>query len=106
MGLTKASEGTRLSASYQGPVIRGSVDFTFDSSYPTGGEAIAASDIDANFTGILELHKVANLTAAACAYSIEYDAVNGKLMAYDAGGQVADTTDLSGVSVRLSYVCY
>lgn len=68
----------------------------FDTSYPTGGEAV-----DFGFSPTIVLLQPAS------GYVFEYDAGNGKVLAYyadyDAGAdgaliQVANTTDLSSVS--------
>jgi hypothetical protein len=73
---------------------------TFDSSYPTGGEALVASD--------LGLDEILAVFAEGGPYVVKYDKANGKLMAYwadyDAGAdgaliQVANTTDLSAAVV-------
>lgn len=70
---------------------------TFDSSYPTGGEAISAAD--------LGLNKIDFVVATAPGYVLNYLASTGKLLAYwvdttvdgAAMAEVANTTDLSAV---------
>lgn len=74
---------------------------TFDSSYATGGEAIAATDMKLS-------SKIEFLQASSAAgYIFEYDATNGKVKAYwpnsdatapSVAKQVASTTDLSAVT--------
>ena len=59
-------------------------DVTFDSSYPTGGEAISAADV-----GLLQIYGAipvgvgGNLSAAG--YHFAWDTVNNKMLAYRAG---------------------
>ena len=75
-------------------------DVDFDSSYPTGGESLTASD--------LGLNKVEFLIAESkSGYTFEYDYTNSKLLAYyvdnnaaadSAQIQVPNTTDLSSVT--------
>ena len=74
-------------------------DITFDASYPTGGEVVSPADL--GLQSILFMHvnsKAGNL--------IQFDAAAVKLMAYvsSTGLQVASTTDLSAVSVRVRAV--
>lgn len=71
-------------------------DVTFDSSYPTGGETLTA----ANFS----VGAIKALTGGMNGgYVPEWDATNGKLLAFEAGAdaapldEVANTTDLSAV---------
>lgn len=79
-------------------------DFTvlFDSSYPTGGEAIAAADwITIGGHG---------MTAAKCqlfqgepstsGHTPILDRTNDKILVFLDTGQVANTTDLSSVTLR------
>lgn len=71
---------------------------TFDSSYPTGGEALVASDF-----GLTEILAVICLPSGG--YVGEFDEANGKLKTFwvdttvDGAplAEVADTTDLSAV---------
>jgi hypothetical protein len=78
---------------------------TFDSSYPTGGEAITAANVGMN-RAIDRIH-----FNAASGYVFEYDKTNQKVLAYYAdndGGadgaliQVANTTNLSAITA--SYI--
>lgn len=99
---------------------------SFDSSYPTGGEAITAANL-----GLQEIQAVVILgtqSNAASARVFVWDRTNSKLMAYNpaaghthtentaasytqnattasstaaAAGEVANTTDLSAVKVNL-----
>lgn len=82
-----------------------------DNSYPTGGEALAASDLGFALTNDPEFHVVAHSTAG---YVTEYDHTNKKLKVYRqkdpaaAGGadialpEVGNTADLSAVTVRVT----
>lgn len=81
---------------------RGTV--TFDSSYPTGGEAIAVSD----FPGFqVEIEDVIVHSASAATYRPIWDETNSKLKVFVEDGtsgieaEVADTTDLSSLTVKL-----
>lgn len=77
---------------------------TFDSSYPTGGEALAAADI-----GLQEINAIfAELGDTG--YVIRHDKTNGKLMAYYGDNnnasdgpliEVPNATNLSTLDVHL-----
>lgn len=69
---------------------------TFDNSYPTGGEDLAASTL-----GLVTVDAI--FTNGAKGYGVVYDKANAKLMAYGstAGTQVTNTTDLSGLVVDI-----
>lgn len=74
------------------------VDVTFDSSYPTGGEALTAATL--GFASILSV--TADPIAGTTVRTAVYDRANSKLLAYDPdGGQIADTTDIATISARL-----
>jgi len=73
----------------------GFAQITMDNSYVTNGEPIAASDIDSDLNEIIGLDVIAS-NAAANAYTFRYDSANAKIEAYDAAGEVANATDLSG----------
>ena len=75
-------------------------DIDFDTSYPTGGEALAPATV-----GMQSFDLV--MVAPDAGYVFEFDYTNNLLLAYwadnDAGSdtalvQVADTTNLSGVA--------
>lgn len=78
-------------------VVTGTI--AFDSSYPTGGEATTA--ISGHFTELLGV-----LFEHEDGYTFKYDYTNNKILAYwvdtsvdgAAQAEVADTTDLSGVT--------
>jgi hypothetical protein len=72
---------------------------TFDSSYPTGGEALTGSDLK-NLGSEIEkiLFEPASNTTPIIKH-LKYDYVNRKVLAFDvAGTQTADATDLSAYS--------
>jgi len=70
------------------------VVITFDSSYPTGGEAIAVSDIG---LGTSIYNMTCNHTSG---YTVSYDYVSA-LFVYDVSGyQVVNGTDISNLAVR------
>jgi hypothetical protein len=78
-------------------------DVTFDSSYATGGLAFAASGSKLNVAS----NKIVGVAviggnAASAAYRITYDTANKKLLAYSGASQVASTTDLSAITVRVA----
>lgn len=74
------------------------VDVTFDASYPTGGEPLTAANL--GFASILAIH--GEIVLGAAVREVAYDRANAKLLAFAPGDlEVADTTDLSAVTVRL-----
>ena len=83
-------------------------DVTLDSSYPTGGEAVSAEQLDLSALEFVQ-------GAASGGYVPEYDHANEKLKAYyadcDYAGdkaliEVANATDLSAVTFRLMALGY
>jgi hypothetical protein len=82
------------------------VTITFDSSYPTGGELLAAADVGLTSIAFVD---------AECAdgFALEYDYTNSKLKAFTndndavADGamiEVANATDLSAIDARVLIV--
>jgi hypothetical protein len=89
------------------------VTITFDSSYPTGGEALTAGDLGVSGRTLIEVipHGAFRNTDATLGIVVSYDHTNSKLVAYwgNAGSvsgmpEVANTTDLSTYSGRVSVV--
>jgi hypothetical protein len=89
------------------------VTVTFDSSYPTGGEALTAATLGVSGRTLIEVipHGVFRNTDATLGIVVSYDYTNSKLVAYwgnagTASGlpEVTDTTDLSTYSGRLSVI--
>lgn len=75
-------------------------DVTFDSSYPTGGEAVTLNHISAPVFGIATIKS--STTTDGDTVAVYYNASTGKILAYTSGGgQVSNTTDLSGLVVQL-----
>lgn len=68
-------------------------DITFDSSYPTGGESFAPSDIG--------LHNFDHIDVPpASGYFFEYDWTNQKIKAYSGDQEVTNGQDLSSVTTK------
>lgn len=70
----------------------------FDSSYPTGGEALTTAQLG---LGSIDAVWVPNKGA----HSFQYDQANSKILAYtnSDGAEVANTTDLSAQTAVLVY---
>lgn len=78
--------------------LKGTIaDVTFDSSYPTGGEALTPAQLGLSVVDYLGAE-------SAAGYNFAYDRANKKLIAYTAGAQVTDKTDLSTVVARIFVV--
>lgn len=71
-------------------------DVTLDNSYPTGGYALTPATLGVD--GALD-YIVALPTTTG--HVFPYDYANKKLMAFSAGSQVSNATDLSAVVVRV-----
>lgn len=68
---------------------------TFDSSYPTGGEAVAASDFGLSSIDVILPFPLSNRIAV-------WDATNSKVLLYTAlGTEAADTSDQSAIVVKV-----
>lgn len=86
------------------PTVPGASRFTvtdvlFDSSYPTGGEPLTASDLGLTFVEwAISTVKVAGTGSVI---SVFYDIANAKLLAYAAAAQIANTTDISAVTATV-----
>lgn len=67
---------------------------TFDASYPTGGEAFTPGMFGMTQIDAVVQHNIST-------HSVAYSATTGKLLAYTvaSAAQVADTTDLSAITV-------
>jgi len=82
--ITNRSDVNRVSDIGEIPVVReGYVDITFDDSYAVGGEAIAVTDIDEDFSELLELSQVSSEESAD--YEFRWDRANGKIKAFYKG---------------------
>lgn len=105
MALTIGTPTYTLRPSSRGKRM-GWVTIAFDSSYPTGGEALAASDID----GLESQIDVLIAFSGQSGYVFDYDKTNEKVLVYqqknpaDAGGadiplpEVGNAGDLSGLT--------
>lgn len=81
------------------------VDVTGDSSYPTGGESFLAADV--GFDRIIGVSCIAVTDGADAVSNVCYDAENDKLLFLDeAGADVTNAEDVSGVTVRLRILGY
>ena len=73
----------------------------FDSSYPTNGESLTATDL-----GLESIHIVI-IDTESSGYLAQYDYTNSKVEVYEAGAdaaaldEVANTTDLSALYIRV-----
>lgn len=78
--------------------------YTFDDSYPTGGEAVAASEFD-SLTAIE--HIVIASQDVGGGEQVVWDKANAKLLVFTADGtEATNTSDQSGVSVELMVFGY
>lgn len=79
-------------------------DITFDSSYPTGGEAFAPSDVDPTMPSSASFHFVSlesNDATAADHRFFSYDHTNKKLMIFTASGtEATNASNQAAVTVR------
>jgi hypothetical protein len=85
---------------------------TFDSSYPTGGEALTKATLGVHRIFEVLPHGPFRNTDGTLGITVAYDYTNSKLAAYwgNAGSvsgmpEVADTTDLSTYSGRVTFIC-
>lgn len=90
-------------------------DVTFDSSYPTGGESLTASDLALKKIESVSCDGGAKNSAGTSLVPVRYDYTNSKLQAYRYDGasagkafleEVANTVDLSAFTVRLTVIGY
>lgn len=72
------------------------VDVTLDNSYPTGGYALSLATLGVD--GVTD-YVIATSTSTGHTFSYNYS--TSKLMAFNGTTQIANTTDLSAVVVRL-----
>ncbi len=73
-------------------------EITFDGSYPTGGEVLAATDFHSEATAITD-HVLVGDDGDSLAF---WDGDNSKIILYNEGlTQESDTSDQSTVSVRV-----
>lgn len=86
---------------------QGVVDVTLDSSYPTGGEAIALATVF-GWSTLLAVTSIRSKTAGG--YVPQYDDAGATINMFEAGAdgaaldEVADTTDLSAQVVTVTAI--
>lgn len=72
------------------------VDITFDNSYPTGGEAFAAADVQLSSIDYVNVDQ-----KGAASRIVNYDYTNSKLMLFTAlSTEAANASDQSTIVVR------
>ena len=77
-------------------------DVTFDSSYPTGGEAFTASDLGLNVVEDAEV-EVKSVAGTVNVANVFADLTNSKLIVWDeTPAQVSNASDLTDVVVRVT----
>lgn len=89
-------------------------DITFDSSYPTTGESLTASDVGLKTIEQVLPHGLAGNsdgTEPTLAVDVRYDHSTSKLQAFETAGtvdtahkEVTSTTDLSAFVVRVTFI--
>jgi len=102
MALTVTTLRSRaLSDDFYHGLVKGQAEITFDSSYPTGGEAITPANLGltAKILGIIGMAHDAD----ANLYVLRYDIDNSKLLVENSGAQVANATDLSALTFHVEY---
>jgi hypothetical protein len=86
-------------------LVFGTCSITPDSSYPTGGEALAASAIDSNLNELIGVFCLSvSGTNTNKVYYCAYDTTNGKLLLFDEAGESPNTTDNSSAVLFCMYV--
>jgi hypothetical protein len=101
MGVTYSELDDRPTGGVQREIV---VEAQFDSSYNTGGETLAATDIGLGTIENVTIESVATDSG----YVVGWDYATDALVVYEENAsagplaEVADATDLSGEAVRLS----
>jgi len=97
--LTRLKEGYNIEGKFQSQIV----DVTFDSSYPTGGEPVAAKDI-----GLSIIHgarQIGAKNATSAGYVVQWDYDDKKLIVMrSAGFTPAGTNGTSAVSGNVTVV--
>jgi len=103
MALTIANEDRWIS----GDRVNVTATVTFDNSYPTGGEAIAASD----FSGLSQIDYLSvNAHSDVATKDVVWDRTNSKLLIYIEDGtsgieaEAGNTSDQSAVDVEVHVI--
>jgi hypothetical protein len=105
---------TKIAAFTSGNKRHRVYDVTFDSSYPTGGESLTASDVNLRKIEQLIVHGPATATRGGTTGVLAtYDYTNSKLQAFwgNAGTasvlpEVTDTTDIATQICRITAIGY
>lgn len=105
---------TKIAAFTSGNKRHRVYDVTFDSSYPTGGESLTASDVNLRKIEQLIVHGPATATRGGTTGVLAtYDYTNAKLQAFwgNAGTasvlpEVTDTTDIATQICRITAIGY
>lgn len=74
---------------------------TFSASYTTGGEAVTAAQVGLN--SILFAVATPSTASAGAVANVVWDQANGKLKALTTTAEVANTTNLSGVTCEVLF---
>jgi hypothetical protein len=79
----------------------GFVTVTFDDSYPTGGEAIAYTDIDGLSSVLDGMWMIgSNVTT----YQVFFDKTGATLVVWDENSEVPNTTDLEALTATMRFI--
>jgi hypothetical protein len=74
---------------------------TFDSSYPTGGEAIVYTDIPGLASVLDGMWQIgSNLTT----YQVFFDKTGATLVAWDENSEAPNTTNLASLTVTMAFI--
>jgi len=93
------------------PLKMSTIDITFDSSYPSGGETISVSDIAHGWKEIITVLSEPSTNG----YILSYDSTNSKLKVWQTNAdysgdtpliEVTDTTNLSLETFRATFIGY
>lgn len=103
------SIGSPVKAGVMGDIRYKIVNITFDSSYPTAGEALTPATLGfSKVYAVVDCGPAGNATPITRRVTVVYDDVNSKLQAYSSvatgtefEAEVANGTDLSSVVQRV-----
>ena len=112
LSISTSSSGAEFPKGVPGDLQYRIVEVTFDSSYATGGESLAASDLGLDKIEFVAIGNVEDTSGTDYAYFALYDYANSKIKVYNGDAsntttdlsstiEVGDTEDLSNVSVRI-----
>jgi hypothetical protein len=77
------------------------VDITFDSSYPTGGEAITAANV-----GLHTLLGLIQVAVTGSTYNFFFDSTNSKIVGWIINAEITNTTDISAITAKFLAIGY